>query len=403
VVILLGIIGWRMSAFWNDPDVLPPDDFVEYWAAGKLNLHGENPYDPELLYPLERFGANRKDMDEFGPTPRERAVMMWNPPWTLTIAMPLGMLPARLGQLVWMLINFGIVGGCAFLLWRLYGGRSNHWWLALALSFVYMPTVYCISSGQISGWILLGATLFLYFEQKNWCYLAGAAGVLMAIKPHLVYLFWPVLLGYSFFHPRGWKIIAGGVGTGIVFTLIPLALNSQVLHQYLDAMGNRPPEQFKSPTLGTLLRIPFEEPTESIYTPLQRNFKLQFVTNLLGLLWLCYFAARQKSLNWNWRDKLPLVLLVSFVTAAYGAWPYDLLILLSAVIEIAAGVDRNSSRRNIFLSAGLFIAITLTMALMSAFKAYSFWFFWAGPTILTAYLLLRRIISSSAPVSSQID
>ena len=35
----------------NDPGIWPPDDYVEYWAAGRLNLHGQNPYSPELLLP----------------------------------------------------------------------------------------------------------------------------------------------------------------------------------------------------------------------------------------------------------------------------------------------------------------------------------------------------------------
>jgi hypothetical protein len=30
----------------NDRSILPIDGFVEYWAAGRLNAHGENPYDP---------------------------------------------------------------------------------------------------------------------------------------------------------------------------------------------------------------------------------------------------------------------------------------------------------------------------------------------------------------------
>ena len=90
----------------NDPGIWPPDDYVEYWAAGRLNLHGQNPYSPELLLPLER-GAGR-DTDE--------AIMMWNPPWTLSVAMPLGALPARLGQFVWLFLQAGCLVGAALIL-----------------------------------------------------------------------------------------------------------------------------------------------------------------------------------------------------------------------------------------------------------------------------------------------
>ena len=36
-----------------DPTVWPPDDFVEYWAAAKLTLDGQNAFDESLLLPLQ--------------------------------------------------------------------------------------------------------------------------------------------------------------------------------------------------------------------------------------------------------------------------------------------------------------------------------------------------------------
>jgi len=75
-----------------DPKILPIDDFVEYWAAGRLNAQGEDPYDPNKLLPLEQ--AAGRDTDE--------AIMMWNPPWTLTLAMPFASLPSRTAHLLWV-------------------------------------------------------------------------------------------------------------------------------------------------------------------------------------------------------------------------------------------------------------------------------------------------------------
>src|SRR3954454_5750660 len=74
-----------------DPTIWPPDDFVEYWAAARLTLDGKNPYDPAQLLPLQR--AAGRDTDE--------AIMMWNPPWSFTVVLPLGLLPAREAQLLW--------------------------------------------------------------------------------------------------------------------------------------------------------------------------------------------------------------------------------------------------------------------------------------------------------------
>src|SRR3954449_5872055 len=60
---------------------LPLFDFVEYWAAGRLNAAGENPYDPERIHEVEHEAEEHPN-----------TVLMWNPPWTLTLVMPFGLL-----------------------------------------------------------------------------------------------------------------------------------------------------------------------------------------------------------------------------------------------------------------------------------------------------------------------
>src|SRR6266852_5294263 len=86
-----------------DRSIMPPDDFVEYWAAGRLNAHGENPYDGANLLTLEREAGRDTDV----------AVMMWIPPWTLTFVMPIGLLESRLGQLMGLLLHLGVILFCA--------------------------------------------------------------------------------------------------------------------------------------------------------------------------------------------------------------------------------------------------------------------------------------------------
>src|SRR5437660_10371433 len=85
--------GWLLARFYSDPAFLPPDDFLQYWAAGRLNATGGNPYDADQLLPLQR-SAHRPD--------DKPAVVMWNPPWALTLAMPFGLLPPRTAQLLWL-------------------------------------------------------------------------------------------------------------------------------------------------------------------------------------------------------------------------------------------------------------------------------------------------------------
>src|SRR5687768_9403445 len=73
-------------------------DFVEYWAAGNLCVRGENPYDAKEIEKLEKQLGREEDH-----------VLMWNPPWTLPIVMPFGLLEPRVAHLLWLGIQFAAV------------------------------------------------------------------------------------------------------------------------------------------------------------------------------------------------------------------------------------------------------------------------------------------------------
>ena len=181
----------QVGRLFADRSIMPPDDFVEYWAAGRLNARGENPYDAAKLLPLEKeAGRTALSVDSAG---NETAVMMWNPPWTLTVVMPLGLLDARLGQLLWLVLHLGVIVFCADWAWRYYQGPASYRWLAWALALTFVPTLIVLRAGQIGPLILLGIVGFLHFERKGRLFLAGAACVLIAVKPHLVFLFWIAL------------------------------------------------------------------------------------------------------------------------------------------------------------------------------------------------------------------
>ena len=371
-----------------DRSVLPPDDFVEYWAAGWLNAIGENPYDPEKLLPLERSAG--RDTDE--------AIMMWNPPWTLAIAMPFGVMDSRAAQLLWLILGFIFIAAGADLLWRVYDGPPQMRWVAWLLAFTFLPTFFVLGSGQIGPWVLLGAVLFLVFLRQGWPMLAGAATVLLAIKPHLVYLFWIALIVWGV--RRNWRMLIGGLIAGVTATALAVACNPDVLHQYWEAMTQRPPAQWQSPTLGTVLRMIEGE----------SRFGLQFVPGLLGVGWLIWHFCRgpaaqareaadpllaRRSQEWRWPEQLPMLLLVSFVTASYGAWPFDLVILLPAVIQVAAKIARHPSRSRVGTGLVCWLVINVPALLLNVLKVNSFWFIWVAPVMLIAYLLTFRTMDDA--------
>ncbi len=356
----------------DDRSILPPDDFVEYWAAGHLNWHGENPYDPNKLLDLEQFAG--RDTDE--------AVMMWNPPWTLTLAMPFGLMESRLSQLLWVGLGMFFVVFGADLLWRMYGGPIDRGWVAWLLALTFLPTLFVLNSGQIGTWVLAGAVLFLYFQGRGWSVLAGASTVLLAIKPHLLYLFWIALIVWGVRRDR--RLILAGLLTGIIALAIPLACNHYLLGQYWEAMTQRTPVQWRSPTLGTIIRDVAGD-----------RFGLTFLPTVLGIGWLVWHVRRQSSRAWNWAEQMPLLLLISFVTASYGAWPFDLVILLPAVIRVAAHIASAHNRSLLRWGIACWLAINGTALVQNLMRVYSDKFIWMAPTMLLAYLILTRSVRST--------
>ncbi|MCS6864324.1 MAG: glycosyltransferase family 87 protein [Gemmataceae bacterium] len=379
--LFLGVVGvctatvlvGQVRQFLADPHIWPPDDFVEYWAAARLTLNGHNPYEESLLVPLQQFAGRNTN----------EAIMMWNPPWSLTVVLPLGWFPPRTAQLLWLFGHVLIMGFCADRLWQLAGGPLSFRWVGWISGFFFLPTIFALASGQISPLLVFGVVLFFICWRKastdrRWEYAAGAATILVAIKPHLAYLLW-VGLAIEAVLDRRWRVIVGGATMGMVCAAIPLVTNPSVWHQYAEAMTHRPPAQWLSPTWGTVLRL----------IGGAEYFRLQFVPVIVGLLVFAWYRYRLRQC-WHWLDQLPFVLLLSFVTAPYGAWPFDMVLLLPVVmVLIVRSIATWASSSSRWILAGL-LAINGGCLVLNLCQVGSFWFLWVSPAILILYVLHRH-------------
>lgn len=373
VLLAVVLLVQQLGRLFADRSIMPPDDFVEYWAAGRLNAHSDNPYDPTKLFHLEKeAGRTNLPLDAAG---NETAVMMWNPPWTLTVVMPLGLLDARLGQLLWLLLNLVIILFCADWTWRYYQGPTIYRWLSWALALTFAPSLIVLRAGQIGPLILMGIVGFLHYERKSQLYLAGAACVLIAIKPHLVFLFWIALALWAI-ERRRWSVLIGGVMTGLIATAIPILCNPSVGQQYWEAMTQHPPEEWVSLTIGSILRLLFGED----------RFWLQAVPAIPALIWFG-FHWRKHHQTWNWGEQMPLLMLVSFLTTFYGAWPFDLVILLLPVIQAASWAVSEPRMR--LPALVIYLGIDLLSLALNLAGVTSIWFIWMTPALLAGYLSLR--------------
>jgi hypothetical protein len=355
-------VAWRGATL----TALPLHDFVEYWAAGRLLLAGENPYDPARMHELER---------EAGRT--DAGILMWNPPWVLPLVAPLGLLEVRSAHLLWLLFHSSVVVFSAGALWHLYAVRSRRM-VAVLLAFSFLPVWFALIAGQISPLLLLGAVGFLLLLGQGRDFLAGSATVLLAIKPHLVYLFWLALLLWAV-RERRWRVLLGGALTGLMLTGLVLALDASVVGQYHHTFTSSPPAQYRSPTLGTLLRLALGE----------GSFRWQFLAMLPGLLWFALHWRRCRQ-NWEWTEQMPLLLLVGVLTTAYGGWPFDLVVLLVPVIALAAELARTGSPTRCGVAIAVYVAINwLGLVLLSRGVEY-LGFIWMTPALLLAYVGLRQ-------------
>ncbi|MGH7224223.1 MAG: glycosyltransferase 87 family protein, partial [Gemmataceae bacterium] len=246
------------------------------------------------------------------------------------------------------------------------------------LTFAFVPTLFCLTVGQIGPLLLLGAVGFLVAVKQRRDGWAGAAAVLLAVKPHLVYLFWIALLLWTL-RRRRWAVLGGGLLAGGLAVGVALLCNPHVLNQYWFTFTHQPPAQYRSPTLGMALRLLLGE----------EHFRLQFLAMLPGLAWFALHWRRQRD-AWDWSERLPMLLLVSMLTAAYGAWLFDLILLLVPVLQRAAAVRRDAWP----LPLGVFAALNGLVVVQLTFEVEYFYFLWLTPALLLAYLALRSRIPS---------
>ena len=349
---LLAVLAWQFRSLLTDPTVWPPDDYVEYWAAGRLQLAGADPYSPELLLPLQRAAGR----------PTDEAVMMWNPPWTLTYVMPVGALPARVGQLAWFLLGLGAILASVALLRATYATPDTAPRFGIAAA-VFVPVYLVLQAGQIGPLLLLGASGFAYFARRGQFALAGVAAVLLSTKPHLAYLLWAAMLADALARRRV-SMLAAGVGVGLVTAVVPLVANPDVYAQYFAAMRDHPPAEWVSLTPGTLLRVAFGP----------EHFGLQFVPVVLGLAWFAWHWWPRRR-TWDWAAEVPTLLLVSFLTSPYGAWHFDLVLLLVVVLRRAGDPAAGRLR-------WAYLGMNLLMLAVNVSGATSVWYGWVAPAVL---------------------
>jgi hypothetical protein len=275
-------------------------DYISYWSTGKLLIHHSDPYSPASVFQLE------KSQGFLPPKP----LMMRNPPWALFLAAPLGLFSPRTGLFFWTLIT----AGCILASVRLLIPNANDTPLAL----LFAPAIACIGSGQSSSILLLGFALFLHFHRTRPFY-AGAALLLMAIKPHLFLVFWAALL-LDCFYRRTILALAGLASALIAATAFAMLCDPHVWPHYLAMLRTSALDAEMFPTLSMALR-----------RLIDINARwLLFVPSALAVLWSLWYRTRKHE-RWDWTSHGMLLMLVAIFASPYG-WFTDEVVLLPAIL-----------------------------------------------------------------------
>ncbi len=329
LAVIAVLLAWSAMRMTSDPSALPIRDFVEYYSAGRVFLDGGNPYSGPELVEVQRqvLVLNKPDLED--------ATMMWNPPWVLTLVAPFATLPIGLAHKLWLLSQMFFVFASVWMLWRVYGGPKGKEWVGWVVAATFPPVFFVVWWGQIGGLVLLGLAGYLYHVTRGRHYAAGLFAALTAIKPHLLFAFGLVLVLEAIISNGGRKVVLAGALAVAVAAAAAWAINPGIFTLYRSAgwesssAVNVSPKDWIQPLASYWLRAWIDP----------NRFGIQFVpTAIVSAGVVGYWFARRG--RWDWPTEMPRLVFASVIAAAYGAWLFDLVVLLVPVIQAVVALSR---------------------------------------------------------------
>jgi Glycosyltransferase family 87 len=344
---------------------LPVNDFVEYWAAARLAVDGQDPYSPSAMLALEEQAVGYRF---------DKPLMMWNPPYVLPFVLPFALLSLTTARAVMALVAFVMIFGAAELLWRLYADDVNRRWMAWVVTATFAPVFATLAAGQISPFVLLGVVAFLWFERRGQHFASGASLLLVAFKPHLLYLIW-IAIALWIVEKRRWTVLAGAVTAVVLALAAAFAADPHIWTHYAPVWRTGWMLALYAPPPGGLLRAVFG----------WDRYWLQFAPVLVGVGWLAW--RRWSTADFDLVREFPLLLLVSICTSPYG-WVFDQVVLLPAVVQRVVQSGSATINQN---DARLWTAVWLAgnalgfVHIVTARTMLSLNFVWVAPFYVAVY------------------
>lgn len=370
IAAVLALLALRMAASMAGTGT----DFVEYWSASRLLLHGGNPYDPQQMLVVQR---------ELGLS-RSEPLLMLNPPWSLPLILPLGAMRYPASQSVWLIVNLLALVLAVQLCLQLYAGHGMSRGVAWTMGLTFLPALTCIAIGQISALVLLGVLGFVYLRQRGSDWSAGACLLLAAIKPHCVWLVWPALLFWGVRRGRR-NVLFGFVSALACATGLALMLDARAFQHWWGVLHSYGVVRRDVPTAWGWL----------MFSAGVHSAAIRFVPLAFGLAWLGW--SYMKRSTWCWRERLPMLVLVSLATSVYG-WYFDQIVALPALFSAARYLQgRPRTTTSWALATYAVVNLAPLVLVMLGYRVYAY--AWTAPAWLSLYVITswRALHSNAAP------
>jgi hypothetical protein len=295
--------------------------------------------------------------------------------------LPFGMLPYLPSRILWFLLQTAFLVVSVVLLWKLFGSNSRRQWVIWIIVVTFFPTIIILAAGHINPVFLLSFILLIPGLDQKTQKISTSLGLgflimLVTIKFHLHYM---VLLAIFFWilKEKRWNLALSTVIWILISTLIATLFNPQVVSNYSLMVATYPFHAWATPTIGGSLR----------YFLGIDHFWLQFVAPVGGSAWFIYYWANNHY-KWRWLDHMPMILLASALTAAYG-WTGDYVILLIPILQCLINILKVENYRLTFFMVCIMMAMNFTILVLHSklFNLSDFWFFWFAPALLLWYII----------------
>lgn len=354
--------------------MLPINDFGAFWGATRLAFQQHNPYDAEALLSLQMRLGWDKDFP----------LLVWNPPWLFVLLSPFAFLPFVAAQLIWVLV-IALVLVSITVLWLRVAKYEQNLLVPAILVFFFPPTLMLLKQQQLTGFVLLGVTLFVVFVRRKRWKEAGSALLFLSLKPHLILPF-AFLVMLWVLQKRRWGILLWGGVTASIVTLASCSIYPSVWNDYMTSALSAPPVYWRTPTFTTWLR--------EIGGP-ERAWLL-WVFPALSLL--IAFVWWQRTTPWRWEEHTPLVLGLGVLGAPY-AWLADQVLLLPMLLYAISYVRVLPPLQQRWWIGGYVLWCVLYGTLLNVFQE-PLLMTWFAPVFFAGYLALPRFAKHHSPSQS---